>query len=266
VAPYQPRRVLQHVGQPSPAVFGPSGLFNPLVPLLSAGVLVVQGGVLSLVAVVMGAMALVALLKRGGRDIRVLTVVLALVLAMVLGAVVGISGSANDPSPPPFPDLVEPPTGATAPSAEAVDLTPPVTTRTLDDFSVPELRSVPVSSAPDRLPDVYDPGATPEDSEHAWQATDVDVRPRLENEDEAARALATVFAENRMPRDRPDTAVLWLLVSRKGQVTASQVVFSTTSRVAGVAVQTLPYLRYAPGEAGGRAVPTWISQRVVVVP
>jgi ribosomal protein L39E len=65
---------------------------------------------------------------------------------------------------------------------------------------------------------------------------------------------------------RPDTVILWLRVGTGGRVTSNQVITSTSRAAAEAAVATVPYLRFAPGEKDGRAVPAWISQRMVVVP
>jgi hypothetical protein len=260
VATYQPRRPmqgLQRVGQPTPDVFGPSGLFNPLVALLPSALLVLQGGAVAAVALAVAVLSLVMLLQTKGKNITGFTVVIAVVLTVVLSTIVNLGSYADVPSePPPFSEVLPPPAGV-APA-------PPAPVRTVDDFMVPELRSVPVSSAPRALPDA--PDAVSDDGVGAYNAPDVDRLPVLDNEADAARTLATVFARSGVQRDRPDTAVLWILVGTSGRVSGSQVVFSTTSTVAGASVQTLPYLRYVPGEKDGRAVPTWISQRVIVVP
>jgi hypothetical protein len=256
---------MQQLGQPQlPAVFGPSGVLNPLVPLLAAGSLVVHGGALGMVAALVAAAALAALLRDGGKNIRMVTVVVALALMLLLNAVMSIASGADSSSPPPpIPAFVTPPADVAPPAAEVVP--PQARVRTVDDFMVPELVSVPVSRAPAALPE--EPGAVPTYGDpNAYDAPDVDRLPRLENEQEAARALATVFAQSGVQRSRPDTAVLWVLVGEDGRVKGSQVVFSTSRRVAQASVQTLPYLRYVPGMKKPQVVSVWISQRMIVVP
>ncbi|MFL5385813.1 MAG: hypothetical protein ACJ8GN_25135 [Longimicrobiaceae bacterium] len=251
---HRPRQVLQHYAPhaPAPAVFGRSGLPNPITALIPAAVLMMHGGTLGLFAAVAAVVALVALVRNGGRDIRVSTVVVAVALAAVLSAVAGLASNADAPSPPVFPVGSAPPLPAPAP------------VRAVDDFMVPEIESVPVSRAPSALPP--EPGPPASGGEHGYDAPDVDRLPLLENPVEAARVLATTFAGVHVPRDRPDTAVLWVRVGRDGRATGNQVVFSTSGAVAAAAVATLPYLRYVPGAKEGRVVPTWISQRMIVVP
>jgi len=264
-APYRKRPVPRHVGQPTPDVFGPSGLFNPLVALLPSALLLLQGGAVAVVALVVVVMSLVMLLQTKGKNITGFTVIIAVVLTVVLSTIVSLGSYADTPSePPPFSEILPPPAGAAPAPPIAVASEPPAPVRTADDFMVPELRSVPVGSAPRTLPDA--PDGVPENGVRAYNAPDVDRLPVLDNEADAARTLATVFARSRVRQDRPDTAVLWILVGTNGRVRGSQVVFSTTGAVAGAAVQTLPYLYYVPGGKDGHIVPVWISQRMIVVP
>jgi hypothetical protein len=272
VTPYGPRRVLQRVGQPAPAVFGPSGVRNPLVTLLPAAALVVHGGTLAIFATIALVWALVALLRSRGRDIRASTVMLAVALTVVMSTVAGLASSAAEPEPALYPGVFDQQGGlsppADAPSADAptADAPPaePIRVRTADDFMIPELRSLPVSRAPHTLPEPL-PAAAADDG-HAYEAPYLDRLPRLKNEAEAEQVLAAAFARTGRTRIRPDTAVLWLRVGRWGQVTTQEVISSTSRAAAEAARATVPYLRFAPGEKGGEAVSTWVTQRMVVVP
>jgi hypothetical protein len=267
--PYGTRRVLQHVGPPPPAVFGPSGLRNPLVVLLASVAMLAQGGTLAVIASVLMVLALVGVLLNGWKQIRLSTVSLAVVVMVVVFLLGNLASHANDPSPPPFPEVIDappagtpsseaPPADAPAPAAE------PIRVRTADDFMIPELRSVPVSQAPGTLPEPLAEAAG--DDGHGYDAPSLDRLPRLENGAEAAGVLATAFARTGRVRVRPDTVVLWLRVGIWGQVTSEQVISSTSRAAADASLQTIPYLRFAPGEKDGRKVPAWISQRMVLVP
>jgi hypothetical protein len=148
-----------------------------------------------------------------------------------------------------------------APSADAGE---PVHVRTAADFMLATLRSVPVSGAPQTLPAPPAPGAA--DDGHGYDAPALDRLPRLANGTDAARVLATAFARTGRVQFSPDTVILWLRVGSGGRVSSSQVITSTQRAAAEAAEATVPYLRYVPGEKDGKAVPAWISQRMVVVP
>jgi hypothetical protein len=263
-SPYRRRPVLRQVGQPTPDVFGPSGLFNPLVAFLPSAFLLLQGGGVALAALMVAILSLVMLLQTKGKNITRFTVLIAVMLTVVLSMIVSLGSHADDVSePPPFSEVLPPPAGAApAPSADVAPAPPQA--RTVNDFMLPTLTSVRVGDAPSALPDA--PDAPPADQEHGFEAPDLQRLPRLENEAEAARVLATLFAGTKRVHPTPDTAVLWVRLNQAGRVTSSQVIFSTSGAVAGASVQTLPYLRYTPGELYGEPVPVWISQRMVVLP
>jgi hypothetical protein len=136
--------------------------------------------------------------------------------------------------------------------------------RTVDDFMVPEIRSLPTTGASHVLPDL--PKKRADDSGHAYQAPDVDRLPRLRNRTQAARVLAATFARTYRGQVAPDTAVLWLRVGLDGRVASSQLITSTSSPAGDAAREAVPYLRYTPAEKDGLPVPAWISQRLVFVP
>jgi hypothetical protein len=259
-APYAPRRVLQqHVAPPPPTVFGPSGLGNPLVHLLSAAALTQLGGVLGLIAGIVALVALVTLVKNRGRHIQVSTVILAVVLTMVLGIVGGLATSAGEPDDPAlYPGVFGTQPYEAPPPAEAVQA------GTEPGSVLGTLFSVPVSETPQSLPDA--PARVSPEARHGYADSDLDRLPRMENEDEAARVLATAFERTGRVRVRPDTAVLWLRVESSGRVSTSQVITSTSRSVGEAAEAVVPYLLYTPGEKNGVTVPAWIRQRMVVVP
>jgi len=262
VAPYRPRRVLQHVGPPPPAVFGPSGLRNPLVVLLAATAMLFQGGTLAGLAVILVVLALVDVLLHGWRQIRLSTFSLAVAVMVVVFLLGNLARHANDPSPPPFLDA---PSGVGASADALPPADDPILVRpALSEFELRTLYSRPVRRASRTLPPP--PAAALAEDGHGYQGPDLDRLPLLENEGEAARVLAAAFARTGRVRAPEDTAVLWLRVGLGGRVTSSQVISSTSRAVAEAAVATVPYLRFAPGEKDGEAVPAWVTQRMVVVP
>ena len=258
---YAPRPVLQNYQQNTLAVAGiglPAAVANPLVALIPAATLMTQGGVLGFFAAVAAVVSLLALVRNGGRNIRVSTVIVAVLLAALLSAVAGAARSVDPvlppPSefPPPIPTTVAPPPAAATP------------VRTVDDFKVPAIRSLPTTAASHVLPDL--PRQRADDSGHAYQAPDVDRLPELRNGRQAARVLAATFARTYRGQSAPDTAVLWLRVGLDGRVASSQLITSTSSPAGDAAREAVPYLRYTPAEKDGVPVPVWISQPLVFVP
>jgi hypothetical protein len=232
---------------------------NPLVYLLSSAALTQFGGVLGLAAAVVALLALVSLVRSRGKHIQVSTVILAVVLTMVLGIVGQLATSADEPDDPAlYPGVFDTQSYEEPPPAE------PVQVGTGAEPTLGTLVSVPVSEARRSLPDA--PARVTPEVRHGYPDTELDRQPRMENEDEAARVLATAFARTGRVQVRPDTAVLWLRVETSGAVSSSQVITSTSRSVGEAAEAVVPYLLYTPGEKNGVPVPAWIRQRMIVVP
>ncbi|HET7229201.1 MAG TPA: hypothetical protein VFJ16_04330 [Longimicrobium sp.] len=269
-------------GPPAPAVFGPSGLQNPLVYVMS-GVMVALVGhgfpALAGVVVAFGALARLVLMDTW-KNVRASTVALAVCLALFVGAMAGLGfgddGYADDSIsgtyggtpygsgalPTGQPSVADPSVAPALPgqpgNAEATG------GRSMMDVLLADLHSTPVSEG------VEDPGPPLEPGE-AGELVDgdrVERLPSLDNEREAARALAWFARENAPDGARADSVMLWLHVSAGGQVTAEgrQLIRSTSSAAAAAAIAAVPYLHYRPAMYKGHAVGTWVTQRLVIDP
>ena len=263
---YAPRPMLRHFGQTVPAAGVLPALANPMVAFIPSAVLAMQGGLLGIFAAVAAVVSLVALFRSNGRNVRISSVIVAILLAALLSVVADAARGADPTFPPPaeFPPIGVSPVPGAEPAPPALPAPTPRATRTVDDFMISELRSMPVSQAPSALPDA--PVIPDAEDVADYDAPDLDARPYLQNSRKAARVLATAFTHGGVVRDRPDTVVVWLRIGVSGRVTDHQVVTSTSSAAAAAVVLAIPYLSYAPGEKDGRQVPAWVSQRMIVVP
>jgi hypothetical protein len=281
-----PRSTARKPGAPRPAahkpvpatattldddLFGPSGLQHPVVWLaVAAAALMLQGGALAGWAVIVAVVSLIAAARSRRRDITAFTVLLALTLAAgvtMAALIVRANGSA---SPPVRVDAVVPPDPPASPAGvhppEDPTLQPSTAPRAVDDltpFMVPEL---PVSRASRAGAEMPEPVAAKDEDLADVDVQLLDRRPRLANEDDAARALAAAYSQNGGAATASDTAVVWLRVEPDGGVVYSQVLSSTSEPMNAAAGTVVNYLRYEPGMKDGVAYPTWVVQRFVIVP
>ena len=173
-APQRP--VLRSVGQPVPAVWGPSGVYNPLCVLLPSALVaaLAQGMMIQPIAAFVAMIALALLIVRKGRDVKPVTVIVALAMSFAALALVGL-GSMSSAQPldstagadgydSPSPGFrsglrvdAPAPSDPTVPFAAPADV-PRAVGGSLDDYALPELISVPVHDAPSTLPPRTDGG------------------------------------------------------------------------------------------------------------
>ncbi|HYH82093.1 MAG TPA: hypothetical protein VEX86_19960, partial [Longimicrobium sp.] len=265
---------------PPAAVFGPSGVRNPLVFALSGLTAMAAGhGAIPVLGFVMLMVAGWMLTLGEWRHIRAITVLLAFYASVCVGVVVRMGadddaagshrsvlrdlGSDDGSSPGlPLPGGVE-----VVPEPEAPpEVVPAATERGMMDVRVADLHSEPFTNAS------FDPGPLPHyvapQPGVLADGTDVDRLPVVDNPREVAQALA-VFYRNEVPRQASgDSAMLWLHVGADGQVTPGGHHFIRAGSLAAsrAADAAVPYLRYRPATRDGRPVGVWITQRMVFVP
>jgi|GEM_PF-855239 len=281
-APLQPPS-LSRVPTASPplAVFGPSGVRNPLVFALAGLTAFAAGhGAVAALGFVMLLAGGLMTLTSEFRHVRAFTLFVALLVSLCVAWVAGIGWSSadgddrpgsvlrdlgsDDGSSPvlPLPGGVE--------VAPVPDAPPEVVSESAErgmmDVQVADLYSAPVDGA------TFDPGplpgARPSEPGELADGTSVDHLPSLQNEAQASRALAAFYRGGTRRDAERDTALLWLHVGADGRVTPDghQLVTSTTSQAAIAAIAAVPYLRYRPATKDGAPVGVWITQRMVIVP
>lgn len=252
----------QQSGSPAPFVFGPSGVFNPAVGLGPMAVLAFMGGGMPQLLGAFGfLLALGALVWFGWKRVRPATILLAVAATVVTVTLMGLAYTVN----PDDPASAFPPFVADAPQplpAGAIPLDDPRDVKALDDYILPELRSVPISKASLGMPPEvigFSSGRI------AVDLRSLDLPPRLENGAEAAAAAAAAYARRGSP-DSVETVMLWLRVEADGRVSDRRVITSSPDLASYVALDASGYLGYSPGTKGGIAVPVWVVQPIVFVP
>jgi hypothetical protein len=260
--PFQGVSVLRS-GSSTPAVFGRSGLRNPLVFATSGfAVMVVASGpvaVLGFVTAVCGALLLLVL--DAWRDIRASTVAFAICAAFFVGSVVGLGFDDDDeywdgPGGS-LPAYVDEPVANIPEVVEDIPGPPPAAWTEAPRLD--ELRSASVGEGG------TDPGPPPASGVDSTVVDDPTVLPVLANPREAANALA--FLSDPTSGEN-ESALLWLRVGADGRITVNgaQLVRSSSTGAGQAALLATAYFRYLPAQKRGENVGVWVTQPVVFVP
>jgi hypothetical protein len=273
---YLPPKRLQGMGidHPLPAVFGRHGLTNPLVTLFPALAVTVQtGGSLHVGAMIVMLLSAFHLVTGHWRNVRVSTVVLAVCATLFVASVVGLGvGSSAQMDDGDAPVMMRPLAGAggeadpadgvgdaegTVRPFDAASGQDAAAARLPDLYSTP-VGEAPVAPAPPPVVTLWGP---------TYPADQVDQLPRLWNDVDAARTLASLYRV-RAASPRADTVRVWLRVTVNGRVSAGgvQLIDATSGPAGEAAVRLDPYLGFIPALRDGRPVSVWVVQRMVIVP
>jgi hypothetical protein len=262
------------------ALLRPDALLSPVVVIPTAAVCAVAGsGGEVPIAILALMLSLLTLVIPQFRKVTGTTAVLALVVPFIALIAHTIPGGAPATAPAyPYrsyqydpPPRFEPSVVVTPEPPAMPDLPDPPLKRTTYDYLVGDIVSAPVYEAiamDSEAPRPPADGMALPPNDHAWTAVDVKRRPELANRELVAQVLARFRAVAKPAPAAPDTVVMWLRVGRDGRVPAEgwQVISSTSTNAREAAKMAVPYLRYRPGQAEGRPVSVWVTQRMVFEP